>query len=85
MQGDSAARRRLRLILLCSRRYLEGQRISYVPRRPFIKSALGERSSARRESVRRRVVRQGGASRRSQVSSGVPLFEQVPLFERNGT
>ena len=37
MQGDSAARRRLRLILLCSRRYLEGQRISYVPRRPFIK------------------------------------------------
>ena len=35
------------------------------------KSALGERSSARRESVRRRVVRQGGASRRSPVSSGV--------------
>ena len=35
------------------------------------KSALGERASARHESVRRRVVRQGGASRRSPVSSGV--------------
>ena len=34
---NSAVRRRLCLILLCSRRYLEGQRIFDVSRRPFIK------------------------------------------------
>ena len=52
---------------------------------PFIKSeeksALGERSGARRESVRRRVVRQDGASRakKSQLLTAVLKFFAIFL------